>query len=133
MKLNGYAHWVLKRGDWCIVVHAGSVKGEEEISEAVVNEFVEIVEELMDCGWNFSRVIPPENMDDGALVDGVVRVDYLWGGEVKEGIDRDKEDADRVIMNRASPLKIMICGDGEGGPNVSFPKRGKGSIVGLMD
>ena len=71
-------------------------------------------------------------MYDGALIDGVVRVDYLRGGESKQGIDGDENDTDGVIMNGASPLKIMIHGEGKGGSDVSFPEGRERSVVGLM-
>ena len=72
-------------------------------------------------------------MYDGALIDGVVRVDYLGRGKSEEGIDGDKDNADGVTMNGTSPLKMMIRGDEERGSNISFPKGGEGSIVRLMD
>ena len=48
-------------------------------------------------------------MDDGALIDGVVRVDYLGGGEPKQGVDRDEYDANGIGMNGTPPLKMMVC------------------------
>ena len=72
-------------------------------------------------------------MYDGALVDGVVRVDYLRRGESEEGVDGDKDDADGITMNGTSPLEVMICSDEEGRSNISFPKGGKGAVVGLMN
>ena len=72
-------------------------------------------------------------MDDGALIDGVVRIDNLRGGESKKGIDRDENDADGVTVNRASPLKVMICADEEGGSDMSFPEGREGAVVGLMN
>ena len=65
----------------------------------------------MNCGWYFSRVVPPENVYDGALIDGVIRVDYLGGREVKEGVDGNEDDANGVRMNGASPLKVVVCGN----------------------
>ena len=61
-------------------------------------------------------------MNDGALIDGVIRVYYLRRGESEEGIDGDENDADGIIMNGTSPLKIMISCDGEGWSDVSFPE-----------
>ena len=72
-------------------------------------------------------------MYDGALINGVVRVDYLGRGESEEGIDGDKDNADGVTMNGTSPLKVMISTYEEGRSNVSFPERGEGTIVGLMN
>ena len=72
-------------------------------------------------------------MYDGALVDGVVRVDYLGGGELEEGIDGNKDDANGITMNGTSPLKVMISANEEGGSDVSFPKRREGTIVGLVN
>ena len=72
-------------------------------------------------------------MNDWALVNGVIRINHLGGGEAKEGIDGNEDDANWVIMNGASPLKMMISGDKKGGSNVSFPKRREGTIIGLMD
>ena len=72
-------------------------------------------------------------MYDGALIDGVVRVDYLWAGKVKKGIDGDENDADGVVMDGTPPLKVMVSGYGERGVNVSFPEGRERSIIGLMD
>ena len=72
-------------------------------------------------------------MDDGALIDGVIRVYHLRGGEAKEGVNGDEDNADRITMNGTSPLKVMVCSDKKGRSNVSFPEGGKGAIVGLMD
>ena len=47
-------------------------------------------------------------MYNGALIDGVVRVDYLGSREAKERIDGDENNADGITMNRASPLKVVI-------------------------
>ena len=72
-------------------------------------------------------------MHDGALIDGVVRINYLRGGKLEEGVYRDEDNANRITMNGTSPLKVMICSDKKGGLNVSFPKGGKGAVVGLMN
>ena len=72
-------------------------------------------------------------MNNGALIDRVVRIDHLRGGEAEERIDRNEDDADGIIMNGAPPLEVMICSDEERGSNVSFPKRGEGTIIGLMN
>ena len=72
-------------------------------------------------------------MNNGALIDGMVRIDHLRGGEAEERIDGDEDNANRVTMNGTPPLKVMICSDEEGGSDISFPKGGEGSIVGLMD
>ena len=72
-------------------------------------------------------------MNDRALINGVVRVDYLRGGEPEEGIDGNENDANRIGMNGTSPLEVMICSDEEGRSNISFPKGGKGAVVGLMN
>ena len=50
-------------------------------------------------------------MYDGALINGVVRVDHLGGGELEQGIYRNEDNANWVGMNGASPLKVMIGGD----------------------
>ena len=47
-------------------------------------------------------------MYDGALVDGVIRIYHLGGGETEEGVDGDKNHTDGVVMNRASPLKVVV-------------------------
>ena len=72
-------------------------------------------------------------MNHGALIDGVVRVYYLRGGEAEEGIDGNENHANRITMNGTSPLKVMICSDEEGGSDISFPKGREGAIVGLMN
>ena len=72
-------------------------------------------------------------MHDGALIDGVVRIDDLRGRESIEGINRDEDDADGVTVNRAPPLEMVICADKEGGSSVSFPEGRKGSIEGLVN
>ena len=72
-------------------------------------------------------------MYDGALIDGVVRIDYLRGSEPKERVDGNEYDADWITMNGTPPLKVMIRSDEEGGSNISFPKRRKGAIIGLMN
>ena len=72
-------------------------------------------------------------MNDGALIDGVVRVDYLGRGESKEGIDGDENNANRITMNGTSPLKVMVCTDEERGPDITFPEGGEWAIVRLMN
>ena len=72
-------------------------------------------------------------MYDGALIDGVIRIDHLRGGEAEEGIDGNKDNANRITMNGTSPLKVMVCSDKEGWSNVSFPEGGEGAIVGLVN
>ena len=72
-------------------------------------------------------------MDDGALIDRVIRVCYLRGGESEKRIDGDEDNANGIIMDGTSPLKMMIRSDEERGSDIPFPKRGKGTIVGLMN
>ena len=72
-------------------------------------------------------------MYDGALIDGVVRIDYLRAGEAKEGVGGNEHNTNGVVMDRASPLKIVIGCYREGGSDISFPEGGKGSIVRLVD
>ena len=109
--MDGNAHWVGERGDRSVIVDTRGVQGIEEVNEPVVYEFFQVEEELTNCGWNFSRVVPPENVNNGALINGVVRIDDLWSGETEERIDGNKNDADRIIMNGTSPLKIMVRGE----------------------
>ena len=72
-------------------------------------------------------------MDDGALINGVIRVDYLRRGEAEEGINGNEYDTNRITMNGTPPLKVMICSDEEGRLNISFPKGREGSIIGLVN
>ena len=72
-------------------------------------------------------------MNDGALKDGVVRIDDLWSGESKKGVDGDEYDANRITMNGTSPLKVMISAEEERRSSIPFPERGEGTIVGLVD
>ena len=72
-------------------------------------------------------------MDDGALIDGVIRINHLRGGKTKEGIDGYEDDANGVAVNGTPPLKVMVCADEEGRANISFPKGRKGAVVGLMN
>ena len=129
----GDAHWIGGGGDRGIVVDAGGVERVQEINQSVVYEFFEVVDELTNCAWYFSRVIPPENVNDGALIDRVIRIDDLWGGEAEEGIDGNKDDANGIVMNGTSPLKMMVSADEEGGSNVSFPKGREGAVIRLVD
>ena len=76
-KLDGYAHWVGEWSDRSVKVDTRCVQGIEEVNEPVVYEFFEVGDELTNCGWNFSRVVPPENMDDRALIDRVIRINHL--------------------------------------------------------
>ena len=61
-------------------------------------------------------------MYDGALIDGVVRIDYLGRGKPEEGVDGNEDDADGITMNGTPPLKVMIRSDEEGGSDITFPK-----------
>ena len=72
-------------------------------------------------------------MNNGALIDGVVRIYYLRGGEAEEGINRDENNANGITVNGASPLEVMIRSDKERRSDISFPKGREGAIVGLMD
>ena len=72
-------------------------------------------------------------MNDGALIDGVIRINHLRGGKTEEGIDRYEDNANRVTMNGTSPLKVMIGANEEGRTNIPFPKRREGAVVGLVD
>ena len=72
-------------------------------------------------------------MNDGALIDGVIRVYYLRGGEAEERIDGNENDANGVTMNGTPPLKVMIRSNEEGGSDISFPKGREGAVIGLMD
>ena len=72
-------------------------------------------------------------MNDGALIDGVVRVNHLRGGEAKQGVDGNEHDANGVGMNGASPLKVMVCSDKKRRSDVSFPEGGEWSIIRLMN
>ena len=77
----------------------------------------------MNCSWDFSRVVPPENMNDGALINGVIRIDDLWSGESEEGIDGDEDNTDGIVMNGASPLKVVVCCERERRSSETFPER----------
>ena len=72
-------------------------------------------------------------MYDGALIDRVIRIYHLRGGEAEEGIDGNENNANGITMNGTPPLEVMIRSDEEGGPGISFPKGGKRTVVGLMD
>ena len=72
-------------------------------------------------------------MDDGALINGVIRIYHLRGGEAKKGVDRDEDNADGILMNGTSPLKVMIRSDEERGSDISFPKGREGAVIGLVN
>ena len=72
-------------------------------------------------------------MDDGALINGVIRIYHLGGGEAKKGVDGNEDYANGILMNGASPLKEMIRSDEEGGSDISFPKGGERAIIRLVD
>ena len=72
-------------------------------------------------------------MDDGALINGVIRIYHLRGGKAEERIDGNEDNANRITMNGTSPLKVMICSDEERGSNISLPEGRKGAVIGLMD
>ena len=131
--MDRYAHWVGERGDRSVVVDTGSVQGVEKVNEPVIYEFFQVKDELTNCSRDFSRVVPPENVYDGALIDRVVRVDYLGTRETKEGIDGDEDDAEGIAMNGTSPLKVMVCSDGERRTDESFPEGGEGVVIGLVN
>ena len=71
-------------------------------------------------------------MNDRALIDGVVRIDHLRGRKAEEGVDGNENNANRVVMNGASPLKMMICSDEERGSNISFPEGREWSVIRLV-
>ena len=72
-------------------------------------------------------------MDDGALINGVIRVYHLGGGETKKGVDRDEDNANGILMNGAPPLKMMIRSDEEWGSDISFPEGREGTIERLVN
>ena len=72
-------------------------------------------------------------MDDGALINGVIRIYHLGGGKAKKGVDRDEDNADGILMTGASPLKMMIRSDEKRRSDVSFPEGGEGAIIRLMN
>ena len=72
-------------------------------------------------------------MYDGALIDGVIRIYNLGGGEAKEGIDGNENNADGISMDGTSPLKVMVRSNEEGRSDVSFPEGGEGAIIGLVN
>ena len=131
--MDWYAHWVREGGDGSVIVDTGSVQGVEEINEPVVYEFFQIEDKLTNCSRYLPRVVPPENMNDGALINGVVRVDYLRGGKSEERVDGNEHNADRITMNGTPPLKVMIRSDEKRGSDISFPKGREGSIIGLVN
>ena len=63
----------------------------------------------MNCIGDLLRVIPPENMNDWALINGVIRINHLQGGKAKERVDGDECNADGILVSRAPPLKIVVC------------------------
>ena len=87
----------------------------------------------MNCSRDFSRVVPPENVYDGALIKGMVRVDNLRSGEAEKRVDGNEDYADGVVVNGTSPLKVMVCGGEKRGADGPFPKGRKGSVIGLVD
>ena len=50
-----------------------------------------------------------------------------------EGIDGEENDASRVEVTSASPLKVMFSSVEEGRTDETFPKCGEGSVIGLVD
>ena len=72
-------------------------------------------------------------MDDGALIDGMIRINHLRGGEAEERVDGNEDDANGITVNGTSPLKVMIRCDKEGGSDISFPKGREGAVIGLVD
>ena len=72
-------------------------------------------------------------MNDGALIDRMVRVYDLRGGESKEWINGNEDDADGITMDGTPPLKVMVRADKEGSSDISFPKGREGSVIGLMN
>ena len=72
-------------------------------------------------------------MDDGALIHGMVRVNYLRAGESEEGVGGNEYDANGIVVNGTPPLVVMVCGDGEGRLNESFPEGRERSIIRLVN
>ena len=72
-------------------------------------------------------------MNDGALINGVVKIDHLRSREAEEGIDGNEDDANGIIVNGTSPLEIVISCNRERRSDKSFPKGGEGTVVGLMN
>ena len=71
-------------------------------------------------------------MYDGALINGVVRINHLRSGEAEERADGDEDNTNRVVMNGASPLEVVVRSDRERGPDISFPKGGEGHRLQLL-
>ena len=109
--MNRYAHWVGERSDRSVVVDTRGVQGVEKVNESVVYELFQVEDKLTNCSRDFSRVIPPENVDDGALIDRVIRINYLRGGKPKERVDGDEDNKNGVGMNGTPPLEVVVGSD----------------------
>ena len=77
------------------------------------------LEEFTDFKRQVQGAIPVQYMNIGALVGQVVSYDHLRGGKVKGGVNGEKDDANWVSVDVASPLKYVICAEEEGGVGVS--------------
>ena len=133
LKLYENAHLVLDGSYRGVVIHTRGVEGIEEVNESVVYEFFQVEEELTNCTGDFSRVVPPENVYNGALINGMIRVDDLWSRKVKEGVNGNEDHTDRIVMNGTSPLEIVVSCYRKQGSDVSFPEGGEGTVIGLVD
>ena len=83
MELDGYAHWIGEGSDRGVEINAGGVQGVKEVNQSVVDELFQVEDKLTNCNRDFSRVVPPENMYDRALIDGMIRINHLRSGEVE--------------------------------------------------
>ena len=63
----------------------------------------------------------------------MIRIYHLRGREAEERIDGDEDNANGIIVNRASPLEMMIRSDKERRSDISFPKGREGAVIGLVN
>ena len=50
-------------------------------------------------------------MDDGALINGMIRINHLGGGEPEQRVNGDEYHTNGVGVNRTPPLKVVVGSD----------------------
>ena len=83
------------------------------------DDLLVVLEELTDFEGQIQGAIPVQYVDVGARGCQVISYNHLGGGEVEGGINREKNDANRISVKPTAPLEYVICTEEERGMGVS--------------
>ena len=74
-----------------------------------------------------------KDLDIGATEKEVISNNHFWGDKMKEGIDGEVNNSERIVVIQIMPLEVVIGTSEEGRGGISLADSREGLVIGLMN